>query len=120
MKLRYGSIDPHTVEAVYEGVHTPDYIARYTAHIAQHGVRNPILVWARNGRQVVHSGNTRVFACRQLGIQCPALIADWDDKYPDFQEIKGEKAVRRLFPGGLIYLGISDDVVTLAPFPIPL
>ncbi len=118
--LRYGEIDPNTVEATREGCHTTEHLAQIAGHITRHGVKNPILVWARDGRQIVQSGNTRVFACRELGRLVPALIADWDNQYPHFKEIRGARQVRQLFPSGLRYLGLSGDTVTLAPFKIPL
>lgn len=120
MKLRYGPIDPYLVEATLEGCHTPDYLAKHAAHVARHGVKNPILVWARDGRLTVQSGNTRVFSCRTLGIPVPALVADWDDRFPDLKEITRERDVHKLFPSGLMYLTVSDSTVTLAPFKIPL
>ena len=116
--LRYGLIDPHSVEAKYNGVHTQEYISRHAKHISIHGVRNPILVISKDESRIVTSGDTRVFACRELGIKVPALIADWDGSYPDLKEIKGEKQVKSLFPNGLLYLNISEEIITLSPVPI--
>jgi hypothetical protein len=120
LKLRYGRLDPHALEVTVEGCHTPEYIARHARHIAEHGVKNPVLVAAREGRLTVSSGNTRVLACRELGVEVPALVADHDARFPHFKEIKGERQVRALFPSGLRYLGLTRDHVTLAPFKIPL
>lgn len=87
--IRYGDIDTKDIQRVetYEKpkprVHIP-----LMASVRQNGFKNPIIVWATKGDIRIHYGTSRVHVARELGILIPAVICDYDNRFPDYPRLR--------------------------------
>lgn len=88
MIIRYGLVHSKDIKNLsnYEKpkprVHVP-----LLASVKRNGFVNPIIVWATKGDIRVHYGISRVHVARELGLHLPAVIVDYDERYPDFERL---------------------------------
>lgn len=54
------------------------------------GIRNPVFLWARWGKLWVRLGGSRVMHGRRHGLELDALVADYDDRFPDWLELSAD------------------------------
>lgn len=86
MYIRYGLVDTKEIKNLsnYEKpkprVHVP-----LLASARRHGFVNPIIVWATKRDIRVHYGISRVHVARELGCTIPAIIVDYDERYPNYE-----------------------------------
>jgi len=112
MNLRYGHIDPSEIESRrinynhhYNRGGVPDgwgespirahHDPRVRASFAMEGVLVPVFVWARFDRIWPRWGGSRIFHAQREGYDSlAAIVADYDNRFPAFQEVTTDEAMQ--------------------------
>ena len=62
--------------------------------IKQHGIVNPVILWATQGELRIHYGITRVQAAVHLALpSLPAVVCDMDNRFPDAPVLSDVKEI---------------------------
>lgn len=57
--------------------------------IKQHGIVNPVILWATQGKIRIHYGISRVQAALHMALpRIPAVVCDMDDRFPEATELR--------------------------------
>lgn len=127
MKLRYGHIPLSEVSWRYLPVGTGKSLAGYTERefnsgpkgkgwtfkylekgqkffsrlkesVATEGFRNPVFMLALEEGNYLRYGGSRLWAAHELQLpSIPAIIADWVGRYPEWEVLEDEAAIRAKF-----------------------
>ena len=77
-----------------------EWFARLEESIRRDGIRNPVILTARRTAEELsltpRYGGSRVWAAQRLALPVPAVIADFDDCFPEAPEI-APRDIRGLF-----------------------
>lgn len=56
--------------------------------ILEEGFRNPVVLTAKDGKLEPRYGGTRVKIAQEHGMKIPAIIADFDDQFPEAETLE--------------------------------
>lgn len=65
--------------------------------ILKEGIRNPVILTAQNGRLINRYGGSRVMIAQKLNIEVPAIVADFDDRFPEGQLLTSKNQMMEKF-----------------------
>lgn len=124
-KIRYipdldSSIITNSIEPSPERmVEIQDWYNHIEKSILAEGLRNPVILTARNGILESRYGGTRIKIAQTHNIKIPAIIADFDEIFPDAETLETwevpakfkDKPKKILFkPYGINASGLPDTV----------
>lgn len=74
------------------------FFTRLKASVAEHGFRNPVFLLALTEGNFLRYGGSRLWAAHELKLETiPAIVADWVDRFADYELLETEEAVRAKF-----------------------
>lgn len=91
MKVRYGHIDAGHIHALYEHGRRENYPriwAPLSKSVQEKGIVNPVLCNQSKGTLKCTYGVSRAQAAHVYGLPLPALIADYEDAWPDLEWLR--------------------------------
>lgn len=90
MKIRYGLVDPAESKCLdrYGDMSAKQVWRSLLPSVEKHGIVNPVILWATKGDLRVMYGISRMQVGKHLGLLVPAVICDYDSRFPDFPEMR--------------------------------
>lgn len=85
--IRYGKIDPYDVPLQRYQEPKPRVVNPLTESVRQKGFVNPVIVWATKGELRPIYGTSRVWVGAALNMLVPAVVVDYDKRYPDWERL---------------------------------
>jgi hypothetical protein len=73
------------------------FYTKLEASILEEGFRNPIFCNAIKEGTFSRVGTSRLWIAKKHGLDIPCIIADYVNRYPDFEELKTEEEIRSKF-----------------------
>ncbi len=63
----------------------------------EEGIRNPVILTAQQGKLINRYGGSRVMIAQKHNLIVPAIVADFENRFPDGEILIGEKQIREKF-----------------------
>jgi hypothetical protein len=91
-KVKYvPDLDPHSLVNIQEPpqeridqLNTESlWFERLEASVLKDGIKNPICITAKGGELNIRYGGSRLMMAQRHSIRLPAIVADYDDHFPD-------------------------------------
>lgn len=123
MRVKYVHVDPLDVTNPerYGDMSTKGIWKDLVPSLENHGMVNPVILWATNKELRVHYGISRVQAAIYLGMpSIPAVVCDMDNRFPQHPELKTvhEIAARWADPDAILpYLNLSKSKLWMNHHP---
>lgn len=100
MIVRYGPInwrDLPSIDRYHSVRHKPRVWDPLLKSVGTHGFINPVVCNANKGGIVVTYGQSRAAVARELDIPLPAVIADYDDRFPMYRQLNSVDEIAELW-----------------------
>lgn len=92
MPIRYGTVDWRDMQNLdrYQSVrYKPRIWEPLKASVTLHGFINPCIAWATKGDIRIIYGLSRAAMARELDLPLPAVICDYDRRFPQYERLHG-------------------------------
>jgi len=95
-KIRYVKLHSHLIDNVikpppHELEEKAEWFAQLEWHILRNGFRNPVVLTAKDGIITPRYGGSRIMIAQKYNFTVPAIVADFEERFPDWKEITLEQ-----------------------------